>query len=84
MSTALTKGMQLSIDLTDGTRHLGVFMDIVIMAQVLPALVLECQVLGEKRTVLFPMGAISYIILPNSSILAPTISEVHGNTFSKL
>lgn len=84
MSTNLTKGMALDITLADGTSHTGLFQDIVIMAQVLPAMVLEIRSGSKAYTVLFPVSNITSIILPKSSILQPNLSETQETQFSKL
>lgn len=84
MSTNLVKGMALEITLADGTTHTGLFQDLVIIAQVMPAMVLEIRIAQKYTTVLFPVGNITSIILPKSSVLQPNLSETQEAQFSKL
>lgn len=72
----LVKGMTVTIWTTDCREIVGVFCELIVVSQVLPAIVLETIDYRSKQTVYIPVTNITAIILPESSILAPTISEV--------
>lgn len=76
---SLNKGQVLIVSTSNGVKE-GIFKDIVILAQVLPALILEV----EGKTILVPVQNIVSIQLPTSSILSPTINETKEAQFSKL
>jgi len=85
----LTRGQELKIETVNEHSRIGVFKDIVIIAQVLPAIVLEVKKAlrdssKEVKTILIPVQSIVSIELPESSILVPTISETKEAHFSKL
>jgi len=72
----LVKGMIVTIWTTDCREIVGVFCELIVVSQILPAIVLENSTWKTKQTVYIPVNNITAIILPESSILAPTISEV--------
>lgn len=76
---SLNKGQVLKVSTLTGVSE-GIFKDIVILAQVLPALILDIQ----GKTILVPVQNIVSIELPTSSILSPTLSETKEAQFSKL
>lgn len=76
---SLNKGQVLIVSTLNGVKE-GIFKDIVVLAQVLPALILEV----EGKTILVPVQNIVSIQLPTSSILSPTLSETKEAQFSKL
>lgn len=72
----LVKGMTVTIWTTDCRMIVGVFCELIIVSQILPAIVLETIEYRSKQTIYIPVTNITAITLPETSILAPTISEV--------
>jgi hypothetical protein len=82
---SLNKGQVISVTTLNGETK-GIFKDIVVLAQILPALVLEVKTGIDliPRTKLYPIQNIVSITLPDSAILSPTITETQEANLLKL
>lgn len=79
-SVNLVKGMTVTIWTTDCRETVGLFQDIIVLAQVLPAITVE----AHRHKVIIPVSGITAIILPDSSILSPNLEETQEALFSKI
>ena len=81
---SLNKGQQITLTTVNGN-CIGIFKDIVVLAQILPALVIEVQEgINRGSTKLYPIQNIVSITLPDSVILSPTIEDTQASNLLKL
>jgi hypothetical protein len=81
---SLNKGQVITVS-TVNHNTTGIFKDIVVIAQIMPALVVEVnEGINRGCTRLYPVQNIVSITLPDSSILTPTIEDTKASNLLKL